>query len=74
MGRLVPYGEPWRLGANEATAVHLPVRARVAGVVVDRGWYSLYAVPGEREWRIVVNRDWQRWGIPIDDGVMKADV
>lgn len=74
MGRLVPYGEPWRLGANEATAVHLPVRAQMAGVVVDPGWYSLYAVPGEREWRIVVNRDWQRWGIPIDDEVMQADV
>jgi len=74
MGRLVSFGEPWRLGANEATAIHLPVRARVAGVVADPGWYSLYAVPGERAWGIVVNRDWQRWGIPIDDEVMQADV
>lgn len=74
MGRLVPYGEPWRLGANEATAIHLPVRARVAGIVVDPGWYSLYAEPEERTWRIVVNRDWQRWGIPIDDEVIQADL
>lgn len=74
MGRLVPYGEPWRLGANEATAIHLPTRARVAGVVVEPGWYSLYAVPGERDWRVVVNRHWQRWGIPIGEAVMQANV
>lgn len=29
MGRLVPYGEPWRLGANEATAIHVPFRAKM---------------------------------------------
>jgi hypothetical protein len=74
MGELVPYGEPWRLGANEATAIHVPFRATIARVAVDSGWYSLYAVPGPREWRIVVNRDVQRWGIPIDDSVRTHDV
>lgn len=74
MGRLVPFGEPWRLGANEATAIHVPVRATIAGVAVEPGWYSLYAVPGEREWRVVVNGTAPRWGIPIDDEVRRADV
>ena len=74
IGRLVRYGRPWRLGANEATAIHVPVRARIAGVSVEPGWYTLYAVPGEREWRIVVNREVRRWGVPIDDGVREADV
>lgn len=74
MGRLVPYGEPWRLGANEATVLHLPVPATVAGVPVEAGSYSLYAVPGESSWRIVVNADARRWGIPIDEDVDRQDV
>ena len=65
MGRLVPYGEPWRFGANEATAIHVPTRATVAGVAVEPGWHSLIAIPGEREWRIVINRKARRWGVPI---------
>ena len=74
MGRLVPYGQPWRVGADEATAIHVPVRATMAGVAVDPGWYTLYAVPDEREWRIVVNGAVRRWGVPIDEEVRKADV
>lgn len=74
MGRLVPYGEPWRLGSDEATSIFMPARGTIAGVSVDAGWYSLYAIPGEREWRIVINRERQRWGIPIDDAVKSGDV
>lgn len=74
MGRLVPYGEPWRLGANEATALFVPFPATVAGVDVEPGWYSLYAVPGPDEWRIVINGEARRWGIPIDGDVRARDV
>lgn len=74
MGRLVPYGEPWRLGANEATAIHVPFPAEIAGVEVAPGWYSLYAVPGRETWEIVVNRERRRWGIPIDREVRSDDV
>ncbi len=74
MGRLVPYGMPWRMGADEATSIHLPVAGSVAGVEMQAGWYSLYAVPGEREWHIVVNREARRWGTPIDDAVRAADI
>ena len=74
MGRLVPFGEPWRFGADEATAIHLPAAGTVAGVRVESGWYTLYAVPGERTWDIVVNRQLRRWGIPIDEEVRAEDV
>ena len=74
MGRLVPYRVPWRMGADEATSIHLPVAGSVAGVELQAGWYSLYAVPGEREWQIVVNREARRWGTPIDDAVHAADI
>lgn len=69
-----PFGQPWRLGANEATALHLPFAAEIGGVRVEPGSYSLYAIPGESEWQIVVNRNVERWGIPINDVVRGGDV
>lgn len=74
MGRVVPFGRPWRMGADEATSILLPTRARVAGLHLEPGWYSLYAVPGEREWRIVINADVRRWGTPIDESVRARDI
>lgn len=69
-----PFGQPWRTGANEATSIHLPFAATVAGVEVDAGSYSLYTVPGEDSWGIFVNRTVERWGIPINAGVSEANV
>lgn len=74
MGALVPFGEPWRMGANEATAIHLTGPASVGGVALEPGSYSLYAVPGESEWTIHLNSNYQRWGIPINADVQGADV
>ena len=62
------------MGADEATAIYLPVRATIAGVDVAPGWYSLYAIPTATAWRIVVNSQAQRWGTPIDDAVRAKDV
>jgi hypothetical protein len=74
MGELVPFGEPWRMGANEATALYLPFAAVVGGVELEPGSYSLYAIPGDSEWKIFLNGNVQRWGIPIDDTVTAANV
>ena len=74
MGELVPYGAPWRLGANEATAIHVTFPAEIGDVEVEPGSYSLYAVPGEAEWEIFVNRQVERWGIPINEGVTGENI
>lgn len=74
MGELVSYDEPWRMGANEPTTLHLPFAAEVGGVQVEPGSYALYAIPGETEWTIVLNSDPDRWGIPINDEVRANDV
>jgi hypothetical protein len=74
MDSLVPFGEPWRLGANEPTRLVLPFAATVAGVRVGPGTYSLYVVPHKTRWDIHVNRDVDRWGIPIDSLVRAHDV
>jgi len=69
-----PFGEPWRLGANEATALHLPFTAVIGTVPVGPGSYSLYVIPGPAEWEVFVNANAERWGIPIDERVRAEDV
>lgn len=73
-GGLEEYGETWRMGADEATALHVTFPAEVAGVAVEPGAYSLIAVPGQDSWEIIVNENAQRWGIPITDEVRSQDV
>jgi hypothetical protein len=73
-GGLIPFGQPWRFGANEATTIYMPTRGSIAGVNVEPGAYTLYTVAGEKEWKIVVNSATQRWGIPINDAVTAKDV
>ena len=74
MGGLVPFGRPWRIGADEATAIHVSFPATIAGVSVEPGWYSMYAVPGAMEWQIFVNGEAQRWGVPINEEVRSGDL
>ena len=73
MGGLVPFDQPWRLGANEATSINVPFAAEIGGVRVAPGTYTLYAIPGASKWQIVVNRGVQRWGVPIDKDVRAGD-
>jgi hypothetical protein len=61
-GQAVPYGKLWRTGANEPTVIFTPVALEIAGVKVAPGKYSLYTVPGEKEWEIIVNRSTSQWG------------
>ncbi|WP_423925865.1 DUF2911 domain-containing protein [Candidatus Palauibacter sp.] len=74
MGELVPFGEPWRVGANEPTTLHLSAVATVGGVSLAPGSYSLYATPGETEWEFHLNSNFERWGIPIDAEVRSAEI
>ena len=76
LGGQVPFGVPWRMGANEPTTLHLPFPASIGGVDVDAGVYRLYAIPTEERWTIVVNGDVnpKSWGIPIDDKVKAGDI
>jgi len=61
-GKNVPYGKLWRTGANEPTVFFTPVALEISGIKVPPGKYSLYSVPGEREWEIIVNRSTTQWG------------
>ncbi len=59
---VVPFGKIWRTGANEPTLLRTPIALVIAGVRVPAGTYSIYTVPGEAEWEIIVNRSYSQWG------------
>ncbi|HEX8041590.1 MAG TPA: DUF2911 domain-containing protein [Chryseosolibacter sp.] len=62
-GGLVPYGEVWRAGANEATIFETDQDLKIEGKTLPAGKYSLYAIPGEKEWTIIFNKQTGQWGI-----------
>ena len=61
-GELVPYGEVWRAGANEATEITFGKDATFAGKPVKAGTYTLFIVPKEKEWDIILNAVLKQWG------------
>ncbi len=65
-GGIVPLDTLWRTGANEPTILHLPFDAEIAGLDVPAGHYSLYTVPSQGQWQLVINRSISQWGITLD--------
>ncbi len=65
-GDLVPYDKVWRAGANEATLFETDKNITVGGKSLAAGKYSLYALPGEKEWTIIFNSTTGQWGINRD--------
>src|SRR5579859_2366639 len=62
MGGLVPYGQVWRAGANEATAMTVSSDITVGGTAVPAGKYTLFTVPGEDKWSLVISKKTGEWG------------
>lgn len=61
-GGLVPYGEVWRTGANEATAIYFSKDVRVEGQPLPAGTYGLFTLPTEDGWTVIFNRTAEQWG------------
>ncbi|QDV05752.1 hypothetical protein Poly30_12540 [Planctomycetes bacterium Poly30] len=61
-GGLEPYGSVWRAGANNATTVTLSGAVTFGDAEVPAGKYSLFAVPGETEWQVILNEDAVQFG------------
>jgi len=61
-GKLVPYGSVWRTGANESTEIKFYQDIDLNGKKVTAGTYSLFTIPGEKEWAIILNSDLDYWG------------
>jgi hypothetical protein len=64
MGGLVPYGQVWRTGANEATTFVTGADLTVAGKDVPAGSYTIFTVPTADGWTLIINKHTGQWGIP----------
>ena len=61
-GGLLKYGEVWRMGANEATAIEFFKNVRSGGKKINKGSYTLYAIVNETSWTIIINKETDTWG------------
>ncbi len=63
---VLKYGEPWRLGANEATEFELYTDAIIQNKKIKAGRYILYSIPEQDKWTIVLNSNIDSWGLHPD--------
>ena len=75
-GSLLHYGEPWRLGANEASELELFQPVTIQNKKIPKGRYVLYCIPYEDHWTIVFNTNVYSWGLKPDttQDLFKFDV
>src|ERR1700693_653714 len=69
-GGLVPYGEVWRAGANEATTFVSDTEVVVGGQAVPAGAYTIFTIPNENKWTLIISKKTKNakggpvWGVP----------
>jgi hypothetical protein len=64
---LAPYGKVWRTGANEATSFTTEADLTVGGANVPAGKYTLYSLPSEGTWKLIINKQTGQWGTQYDE-------
>jgi hypothetical protein len=61
-GKLVPYDQVWRTGANEATEITFTRDVSIQGKNIPAGTYSLFTIPGASQWTFILNKEVGLWG------------
>ena len=59
---IVPFGQVWRTGANPATTLVTPVSLHIGALLVPAGTYTIYTLPVEHHWKLIVNKQTGQWG------------
>jgi hypothetical protein len=76
-GGINRYDELWRLGANEATELELFRNVKIGGKPLSKGRYTLYCIPSEKKWTMIVNKDNYSWGsftYDVKKDVLRTDI
>jgi len=63
-GGLVPYGQVWRTGANEATTLVTDTPVRIGDKDVPAGSYTIFSVPNADKWTLIISKKTGEWGVP----------
>lgn len=66
-GQLLPYGQVWRTGANEATLISFKQPVTVAGKPIAAGEYTLWTIPTASDWTVIINKETGQWGTNYDE-------
>ena len=66
VGALLPYGEVWRTGANEATHFRTDRDLMIGDTRVPAGSYTLWTIPGPDQWTVIINKQTGQWGTQYD--------
>jgi hypothetical protein len=66
MGGLVPFDKVWRTGANKATHLITDAELTIGTLAVPAGTYTVYTVPGEKAWTLIINKQTGQWGTQYD--------
>lgn len=61
-GGLVPFGQVWRTGANEATELTVSKGIKINSIDLPAGTYSLFTIPGKESWTVILNAELGLWG------------
>jgi hypothetical protein len=76
-GSLVPYGQVWRTGANDATTLVTDTNLTVGGKDIPAGSYTIFTLPNADKWSLIVSKKTGEWGIPYPgegDDLARADM
>ena len=76
-GDLVPFGKVWRTGADEATIFETDGDLKIEGQKLPKGKYSLFTIPEEKSWTIIINKKANQWGAysyKQEDDVLRVKV
>jgi hypothetical protein len=61
-GELIEYGKIWRMGANEATEIEFFQNVRIGKTKIKKGRYTIYCIPYEDKWTLILNKETDTWG------------
>ena len=67
-GGVVPYGEVWRAGANEATTFVTSTNLTIGGKDVPAGSYTIFTLPTADKWTLIISKKTGEWGVPYPEG------
>src|ERR1700756_1298018 len=76
-GELVPYGQVWRTGANEATTFVTDTNLSMSGKDVPAGKYTIFTIPNQDKWTLIISKKTGEWGIPYpgaDSDLTRVDM
>ena len=65
---VAPFGSEWRTGADEATTIKSDKPLKFGSLAVPAGTYTIYTLPGEKQWQLIISKKTGQWGIPYPSG------